>query len=48
MEGDSIRGKGFMLDSVIIQYQLKRFSERMKLMANFEKKGKARCGEVLR
>ena len=34
MEGDSIMGKDFMLDSVIIQNQLKRFSERMKLMAN--------------
>ena len=34
MEGDSIRGKGFMLGSVITQYQLKRFSERMKFMAN--------------
>ena len=36
MEGDSIRGKGFMLGSVVIQYQLKRFSVRMKLMANSE------------
>ena len=48
MEGDSIRGKGFMLDSVIIQYQLKRFSERMKLMANSESnKGKDGCDKVL-